>query len=393
MTPLTLLGLAILGSWCAVLARYRREIRARWVEPTFCRPILLFESDDWGAGPQAQADALRQIARILAEFSDREGRHPVMTLGIVLEVPDGKAITAQPNLYTPLGLDAPIFADVRAAIAEGVAVRVFEPQLHGACHYWPAALMAAARARVEIMDWCKANSPPMTERLPAPLQSRWTNASKLPSRPLDDTEIADAVADEVAAFERIFGEKPRVAVPMTFLWTAAVERAWREQGIEIIISCGQRATQRDGAGQLAGLDRRMLTGERGDGHQLYLVRDAYFEPSRGHRPERVTQSLIARHRLGRACLVETHRENFLVDLQGGLQALREAICEVLAKVPAVAFLTPAAAARALAEAESGLIEQRPWKRAVMLVRRMREVDGFRRAARMTGLGLLLWGRP
>jgi hypothetical protein len=393
VTPLTLLGLAVMGSWCAVIARYRREIRARWVEPAFCRPILVFESDDWGAGPQAQADALRQIARILAEFSDREGRHPVMTLGIVLEVPDGKAFTAQPNLYTPLGLDAPIFADVRATMADGVAAQVFEPQLHGACHYWPAALMAAARECVEIANWCRMDSPPMTERLPSPLQSRWTDASTLPSRPLDDQAVADAVAAELAAFERILGVKPRVAVPMTFLWTAAVERAWREQGIEIIITCGQRATQRDGAGELAGVDRRMVTGERADGQQLYLVRDAYFEPARGHRPERVTQSLLERRRLGRACLVETHRENFLVDPQGSMQALRAAIRDVLANVPAVAFLTPASIARALAEPESGLVEHRSWKRLVTLARRMREVDGFRRAARITGLGLLLWGKP
>ena len=54
----------------------------------FRHPLLVVESDDWGAGPLAQAEALDKIASVLQAFHDSTGRLAVMTLGLVFEVPD-----------------------------------------------------------------------------------------------------------------------------------------------------------------------------------------------------------------------------------------------------------------------------------------------------------------
>src|SRR4051812_44009456 len=77
----------------AILAGYfwRDALMPLWREPVLKRPVFVLESDDWGAGPLEQADQLRAIGTVLARHTDRDGRHPVMTLGVVLAVVDGAA--------------------------------------------------------------------------------------------------------------------------------------------------------------------------------------------------------------------------------------------------------------------------------------------------------------
>ena len=71
---------------------FRREIFACWNEPVLSRPVMIIESDDWGPGPEEQAEVLEEITSLLESFSDCDGRHPVMTLGMVLATADGGSI-------------------------------------------------------------------------------------------------------------------------------------------------------------------------------------------------------------------------------------------------------------------------------------------------------------
>jgi hypothetical protein len=71
----------------AIIAVYRRELWRLWREPVLRLPVLVIESDDWGAGPLAQADALRAIATVLERHRDAGTRelpdNPVEHLGEV----------------------------------------------------------------------------------------------------------------------------------------------------------------------------------------------------------------------------------------------------------------------------------------------------------------------
>ena len=100
-------------------------------------------------------------------------------------------------------------------------------------------------------------------------------------------QVDVAVAGEAEVFHRHFGVAPYVAVPTTFVWNDAVERAWSSVGIQVIITPGRRATARDADGKPAGIDLAVLTGEHSIAGQCYLVRDVYFEPALGHAPERL----------------------------------------------------------------------------------------------------------
>lgn len=390
MMLLALLPLAVLAVWAGVLLAFVRPLAARWREPVLRRPVLVIESDDWGAGPLAQADALARLAALLQGVRDRDGRPAVMTLGVVLEVPDGPRIAASDcTEYHALPLADARFEAVRAAMQAGMRAGVFAPQLHGQCHYWPPAVLAAARDDAAVRAWLVDPAPAASEDLPSPLQSRWVDAARLPSQHLPDADIRHAVGAEVRAYQNALGQAPRVAVATTFVWNEAVEAAWAQAGIEVVITPGHRATCRDAAGEPACVDARMLSGERNAAGQRYLVRDVYFEPALGHPPQRLADGLAARSRQGRACLVETHRFNFLRTPDASLAALEAGLKAALAAHPRTRFLTPLELAHAIERRDPEWVEHTLRRRLAAWRARLAEIPRFVRVARITGLGWVL----
>ena len=391
---------AVLGAalllWVGVLLAFARPLVARWREPVFRHPLLAIESDDWGAGPLAQAGALNRLAAVLSRVRDGHGRPALMTLGVILEVPDGARIAASGCTdYHALPLADTRFDAVRTAMQAGIAAGVFVPQLHGQRHYRPPALLAAATHDAAVRDWLTAAEPAASEALPAALQSGWVDASVLPSRALTASEVRTAVDGEASDYQRVFGHRPQVAVATTFVWTGAVEAAWAQAGIEAIVTPGRRATCRDASGQPGCVDTAMLTGERSLAGATYLVRDVYFEPALGHAPQRLADGLARRARQGRACLVETHRFNFLQQAEASLAALEAGLAAALAACPTLWFAAPVDIARAIRQRDPAWIETRLRPRLAAWRARLDEIPRFRRVARLTGLVLplaLLGGR-
>lgn len=375
----------------AILLLHRRALIALWREPVVRHPILIVESDDWGAGPLEQAEALTAITDCLARHHDGQGRSPVMTVALILALPEANAATRLRQL------DAPEFAPILAALHAGIARGVLAPQLHGMTHFWPPALARAARAQPQVAAWLAA--PDLTEQLPSPLQSRWIDASELPSLPLDDARVRAAVVEEIAAYSRLLGAPPQVVVPPTFVWTATVEAAWAAAGMRVLVTPGRRFTCRDGAGRPAGIDKTMRNGESGEGAVLYLVRDDYFEPLLGHTPDRALAALARKTELGRPCLLETHRNNFLTAAGGGLgqslAALDSLYRQVLAACPGVRFLSCAELGRALKDNDPAWVEQDRRRRFTIWLRRVAGLPRFGKAARLIGLLPLLnlFARP
>ncbi|MEW6118597.1 MAG: hypothetical protein AB1593_00760 [Pseudomonadota bacterium] len=388
----SLLGfvLVILAVWAGVLAAFARPIAARWREPVLKCPVLAIESDDWGAGPLAQAEVLAQLKDMLAGLRDVAGRPALMTLGVVMEVPDGPRIAAGGCVrYHGSGLAGQSFEAVRIAMHEGIAAGVFVPQLHGQSHYWPGAVLQAAQSDATVRDWLTGAAPACSEALPSHLQSRWVDASRLPSRTLDAASIRHAVMTEAAGWRALFDSAPEVAVATTFVWNDMVEAAWREAGVAAVITPGRRATCRDATGRPGCEDRAMLTGDESPSGLMYLVRDVYFEPARGHLPTRLVEGLAMRTRQGRACLVETHRFNFLEQPEASLAALRMALAAAHASHPDLRYLAPRELAQAIRVRDPAWIEHRLSRRMRALRARLAEIPRFARTARWSGLGWVL----
>jgi hypothetical protein len=378
-----------LGIVGGVLFFFRRELLAVWREPVLRFPVLIIESDDWGAGPvEAQANALSRLAEILKEQQDTTGRHPVMTLALILAVPDGQSILCD-GKYHRLLLDDPAFNPVIQAIESGRAVGVFSLQLHGLEHYWPPALMVSDDPAVRA--WIAGETPAVTEELPSHMQSRWINPTTLPSRPLDREAVREAAGEEIRLFERFFGEKPRVVVPPTFVWTVDTERAWADGGVEFVITPGLRSACRNVSGVPDCDTGPFRNGQHGEPGVRYLVRNDYFEPERGHRAEDVMQALAVKTRQGRPCLLETHRSNFIFDQVVAKNAFRE-IEKIYALAsnhfPDLRYLTTLELGRAMVSLDKSWIEHRFRFRLLAWFERVRVINGFRRLYVVTGLGLV-----
>lgn len=383
---------AALALWCALVAclllACRRPLLALWREPVLRHPVLVFESDDWGAGPSQQAWALRRLAQVLCRHRDGEGRPAVMTLALVLGRADPDSLAGS---YRRRELDHPEHAEVLAAIREGVALGCFAPQLHGHEHYWPAALLTAAAGDQSLRAWLAEPQAP-TEHLPSPLQSRWTDASRLPSVPLEEGAIRSAVAEEVRAYARILGCLPRVVVPPTFVWDARVELAWASQGIGTVVTPGQRYSARDAQGLPAGCWGETRNGGTGAGGVRYVVREDYFEPAFGHRADRVLEALARCTAQGRPTLMETHRLNFIgaqAQTEAHLRELDRSLGEALRRHPGLRFLATEALAEALVRRDPAWCHTRLRPRLAAWVARLRGQRRFWRLARLLGLAPLL----
>lgn len=396
MTVVVTVLAMVLLVWVGVLLAFAAPLVARWREPVLRYPVLILESDDWGAGPLAQSEALNSLSRLLQRIRDASQRPAVMTLGVVLEVPDGASIAASGcRTYHAMTLQDARFADVRTAMQAGIEAGVFVPQLHGQCHYWPPAVMAAAQHNPAVRDWLINPEPAATEDLPSHLQSRWVDASELPSRAIAPDLIRQAITAEAAMYQAIFSHTPEVAIATTFVWNATVEAAWRAAGVDVVITPGHRATCRDASGQPACRDASMMTGDRSLARQCYLVRDVYFEPVLGHAPQKLLDGLRARTRQGRACLVEMHRFNFLQAPAASLTTLETALRDALGAYPNLRFISPLELAHAMTHRDPAWIDTRNKPRLVAWCARLDEIPRFRRLARLSGLALpLAWlGRP
>lgn len=386
---------SILVAWLLVtallLGRQVATLRALWREPMLTRPVLIVESDDWGPGPAADAAMLERIHHLLAGYRDAEGRPAVMTLGVVLGKPDGAAILASDcQAYHRNTLAEARYASIVEAIRAGCAEGVFALQRHGLEHCWPTSLLSRACGDEGLRRWL-ADPDARSEALPSALQSRWADTSSLPSTPLQAEAVAAAVAEEQALFASLFGQAPSVAVPNTFVWNDTVERAWAATGVRCVVTCGRQFEGRAAGGGLMPPKRVIRNGERGVGDVRYVVRDAYFEPIRGHRAEQVWEAVAQRTVLARPTLVETHRESFIDRsiADSALAELGRALAGALERHPDVCFISTEQLATVFDDPRNALHLRRLAARSATFLRRLRAEATLSRPLKLCGLYFLL----
>jgi hypothetical protein len=352
--------------------------------------VLILESDDWGAGPLEQAGALEKIDHLLSGFRDQADHPAVMTLGIILEVPDGERIRqADFHAYHGLRLGLPVFDPILTAINSGIASGVYAPQLHGLTHYRPSTLLDIAKTSEQVRVWLAGALPAQNELLPDALQSNWIDAGVLPPLQLSGRELETEVKQACAAYRQLFGQ-PGVAVATTFIWSDQVENLWAQHGLNTVITPGRRYTSRNAQGQPDSVDAQMYNGKISPTGLLYLVRDVYFEPARGHGSERLEQGVAERTALGRPTLVEIHRCNFLGRAaDASLRALSEALRRAMTRWPQVRFLSSAELAVVYRTNDPAWIDNRLGMQILTWARRARRLPRFAKLSRLTGLDWLL----
>jgi hypothetical protein len=378
---------ALLAAWLGLVIAYARPLRAFWCEPVFKRPVLIFESDDWGPAPPDHAEMLAAIAALLREFSDQWGHHPVMTLAVVLAVPEpGGAAAAEPRELT--------FADarygpLREAIRAGVDAGVFQLQLHGRSHYWLPALVDASKADPGVARWLDGPDTWHTEALPAELQSRWEPRIGRTPFPISDETARVAAERDARLFKDCFGASAAIAVPTRFDWYPALERGWAAAGVGTVVTPG-RYDWPDGRDVGRMTIKRITNGMRSE-HVRYVVRDQYFEPYKGHDAEHGLRALATNTALGRPTLLEIHRVNFLgADMrQRSLLVMRELLERALVAYAELRFLSTVELVDAMEAKSQDLIDRSLRRRVAAWCARTRTIHRLWKLARLSGLSLVV----
>ena len=319
-----------------------------------------------------------------------------MTLGMILAAADGEKTLFSGN-YQRQQISNSTHGPLLEAIKSGVEAGVFSIQLHGMEHYWPPALLMASKTDKDVMDWLRHLPQHPTEELPSALQSRWIDASTLPSQRLDTKAVQLAAQEEVNTFQQIFGAVPKVAVPPTFIWTEEVENAWVEAGVAAVITPGSRFESRDESGRPASKGWKIYNGQSSEINNIvYLVRDDYFEPSLGHTAVTALDRLSAKRRLGRPTLYETHRFNFLASEEKKNKSLKELerlLSMALEQYPDLAFLSSIKLANILKTRDPVWLELWSRRRVHVWITRLAEIPRLRKLSWLTGWILpagLIW---
>jgi hypothetical protein len=381
-------GLALLlAGWIGILLWYARPLVAFWREPALKVPVLILESDDWGPAPPDHAEMLSAIARLLAEYSDRRDHHPVMTLAVVLAIPEpGQGASDTPRELT---MADPRFRPVVEAMQAGVRDGVFQLQLHGRSHYWLPALVEAASTDPAVAGWLAGPDTWHTEALPAELQSRWE--PRIGGKPftISDEAARSAAEHDARLFHECFGTAATIAVPTRFDWYPALERGWAAAGVHTVVTPGRYDSHSGQFGDPASF-KRITNGMRSE-HVGYVVRDQYFEPFKGHTAEHGLRALETNTALGRPTLLETHRANFLEPAlrDASLSAIRALLEGALARFPDLRFLSTEELVRAMAARSGDLLDESLRGRLHAWLSRVRTLHRFWKLARLSGLALVL----
>jgi hypothetical protein len=390
--PVFLLGAGV--SLFAVV--HRRTLWALWREPVLSHPVLIIESDDWGPSPASDVQVIERLVRLLSRYKDYVGQPAVMTIGVMLAIPDGTRIRDNDlHQYHRQTLAAEPFDPLRQALITGVRQRVFSLQLHGMEHFWPDSVMAASRKNSKIQSWL-TDVTPSAEQLPDALQTRWCDCSNLPSRELDADTVRQSAYEEATVFFRIFGEVPAVAVPPTFIWNDAVEEGWARAGVRVIISPGCRQEGRATNGRPVGPapnkpDGLHLNGMYGRYGQIYLIRNAWFEPKRGHTAEQAIDTFAHHVTLGRPVLFETHRSNFVGQGSGVEHAFGELdalLRTALQRFPLLHFCSSERLAKHLKMQNDQWVVHSFRQRLTVFIRRILAHQSLHRLAVLTGTFLI-----
>ncbi len=264
----------------------------------FDRPLLLFQSDDWGrvgvrdhegcdalraAGvPLGEspydfysfetADDLTALREVLKGHNDSAGRHPAIVMNFVTANVDFARCLASGGHEISLlplseGLPDPwtrprLFEEYRRGIAEGM----FFPALHGLTHFCAKAVARelktdGERGRLVRKLW-SAGTPYIHWRMPWIGYEYWDIEAKSDQYlAVEDQQLA--IQQAVGLYQKLFNSTPVSACAPGYRSNANTHKAWFDNGIRV-------AQNGPGGRQAPFLDRRGM---------LHTFRTVEMEPA------------------------------------------------------------------------------------------------------------------
>jgi len=343
------------------------------------RKIIVIESDDWGSvrmpSPAAfeklenagldmrswdaerynlndtlasKAD-IQGLFEVLNQFKDSSGKSPVFTAACVVANPDFEKIRQADykNYYYesfPVTLSRyPACSGSFEMWKEGIARRLFVPQLHG-------------REHLNVLSWMKAlNIGDRQTRLAfeegvwgfVPDQSLYPGVDYQAAFLLSDKDSMDyhmtVLQEAMNLFEKLFGYKAEYFVPPNGIFNNRLNGILKTGGIRFrYASTIQHEPQANGS------TRRIIhwLGQREKSGLRYIQRNCFFEPSKPGQDwvDKCMNEISIAFKWKKPAIIGSHRVNYMGTLNernrdiglGSLKTLLESISKAW---PDVCFLT------------------------------------------------------
>jgi hypothetical protein len=298
----------------------------------FNRPLILFQSDDWGRvglrdregfeqlqstklklGERAYdfyaletADDLEHLAAVLTKHHDSSERHPCLGMNFILfnldfakmRSDDFRQLELLPlSAGFPEGWSRPgLFKNYREGFAKGV----FRPALHGTTHFCRRSVerhLAEDGDKAQLLRtlW-QAGTPYIYWRMPWIGYEYWDPAQPENERFLPRDVQSELIGLAVGEFARMFSTMPTSACAPGYRANSDTHRAWAQHGIHLA---------QNGPGAL--IPPHM------DPHEiLQLARTVEFEPATddAFSVEAALRQAEACFQLGLPAIVSVHSINF-----------------------------------------------------------------------------------
>lgn len=349
------------GSGLTILAGVTRRAR-RTLSPAPVRPILVFQSDDWGRvgapspecldrlrqaglpvgrsawdyyGLESGSDLLR-LAEVLEAFCDNEGRSPCFTANFVLANADLHAMAAEDYkrfCWKPVreGFPDPWSDDLLPIYREVIARNVFSPGLHGFTHFNMSVFLRSLAENSELGERARllANQdvPYLASCTP---EFNFALVERSGGREifLDRGRQLAWIEAGMKLFETTFGFPAVTTCAPGYRADRASLEIWRSLGIRVV--------EQIGSGDIIST-----------GGLIHLQRNIFLEPclSSGDVVETAVRQAIAAVRQGYPMIVCTHSINYisrhLAKAEHGRSALKLFLEKIMGLFPDVRFATDA----------------------------------------------------
>ena len=339
------------------------------------RPLIVFESDDWGAIRMRDPATLEAMAsqgldftksrydrldclenggdlqslfNVLDAYRDEHGRPPIFTFNTVMGNPDFPAIKAdgfERFKHEPLFQSYQRYygEDLQPVWNQAMQESLIRPQFHAREHLnvglWLRDLQAGRRETLLAFDHEFFS---LTTRTSSPRQRNYL-AAYWPESASHFEEIRDIVIDGLGLFEQLFGYASRSFIACNYVLPKELESTLAARGIDLIQ--GQRGQLRPSMDGRNVSIRRSYTGQRNRLGQYYSVRNVSFEPFEDQSRDLVAAALSQIKQAfywGKPAIVSTHRVNYVggMDMEhrdNNLRLLDQLLGKILAMWPDVEF--------------------------------------------------------
>ena len=337
------------------------------------RKLLVIESDDWGSirmpskkvytafkkkgfgveyslynrlDSLASEEDLTALFNLLQSFQDSKGKPLVITANAVVANPDFKKIKMrnfQEYAYEPFTETLkkyPSHANAFDLWKAGMEKKIFIPQFHAREHLNIALWMQALKANDKKVRFTFDHNTTYSGK------SDYSFMDAFDFERIEELESLKLIVKEgLDLFEKLFGFRSRSFIAPCYIWHPELEATLKKCGVEYIQGTREQLIPTERHFEYNKIKHNL--GETNDLNQIYLIRNATFEPSSIEGMDWVNycfNQIETAFAWGKPAIITSHRVNYIGYLdknnrERSLELLSALINKVQKKWPEVEFLS------------------------------------------------------